>query len=98
MKTLKTPKETVEQIREDMLMEGLHNYEACYHSELYIDEFAKMSAKEITKYMLTMIKMDKYMDAWIATVLDTLWEKKEEYKLPNKWFDEIAKEKKLPEW
>ncbi len=92
---MKTPKQQVKQILDDMMMEGLDNYEACYHSELHLDEFSKMSAKNITKYMITMLKTHKYMDEWVATVLGSLWEKKEEYKLSDEWFNEICKEKKL---
>jgi hypothetical protein len=92
---MKTPKETVEKIQEDIMMEGLNHYQASCHSELYLDEFSKMKANEAGKYFMEMLEIDECIDCWIATVLDALCDNKEQYGLSDEWFDEICKHEKL---
>ena len=95
---MNTPQEQANQIKEDIMMEGLNNYEACDHSELHLDELSKLKADEIAEYMVGVIKLEPMAEAWIATVVGTLWEKKKEFNLTDEWFNELVKQEELPEF
>tara|TARA_Y100000310_G_C20620400_1_gene782972 strand:+ start:873 stop:1160 length:288 start_codon:yes stop_codon:yes gene_type:complete len=92
---MKTPDEIVEEIRSDIEYEGKRNYEAYYHSNLYLDEIAKMSATEASKFLMAVLEKDEYMEGWVAAVLDSLREAACEYNLDQIWFAEILKHEEL---
>ena len=90
-----TVEQCVSEVQEDMKSEGTNNYEACYHSELYLDEFASMDAVDAANFFLEVLAKDKSLDCWVAAVLNKLYENTDQYNLSSEWFDEILKHESL---
>ena len=85
----------IEEIQKDMEMEGLSNYEAFHHSDLHLDEISQMTGEDASILFLDMLEKNKYMDGWIASVLDALSENKDQYNLSEDWFEKILKHESL---
>ena len=67
--SLPSTDEIIASVKNDMINEGLNNYEACYHSNLYCEKYALLPAQTVIEHMLEILEKEPRMDCWVATVL-----------------------------